>query len=319
MLAKVENGQNKALRLACVGETDYERVLTTYNENKWSKEEETDSESEDGFFAGPYMTASTIPLNAILEWKDEVAAETLLDGGDNPNKLDNKGYNALHVAAWNGCRLPLFNRILERIKNVNAITRMNSGCRTNGCTALMFAATNNHLDMVTALMQHPKIDLNVQNHENETALHWAVDANSPAILAQLLSDSRIDTSLKDITAETPLKKAIRWKRAECVKILREHGVRAKARIIAEERLFHFQIISDHPLIKKAKQMGYTQEELLSKKLLRKKWKEMLLESHPDKTLGNDTTKQSQDINGLYTDLKKFFEDTDTGIWTLFEI
>jgi len=199
-LRDVEEEENKALRLAYVGETDYERALTTYRNNNREP-----------------------PLNAALEAKDEDAAETLLDGGDNPNKVDYNGYNALHVAAWNGCRLPLFNRILERIKNVNAITRMNSGCRTNGCTALMFAATNNHLDMVTALMQHPKIDLNVQNRDKETALHVAVNFNRPAIVAQLLSDSRIDTSLKDITAETPLKKAIRWKRAECVKILREHG------------------------------------------------------------------------------------------------
>jgi len=217
---KMSEEGNKALRLAFVGETDYERVLTTYNENKWSKVEETD---EDEFYDGIYLTASSIPLNAILEWKDEVAAETLLDGGDNPNKVDNKGYNALHMAALKGCRLPLFNRILERIKNVNAGARCGGGCIANGYTALMFAVTNNHLDMVTALMQHPKIDLNVQNHDNETALHVAVYLNHPAIVAQLLSDSRIDTSLKDITTETPLKKAIRWKRAECVKILREHG------------------------------------------------------------------------------------------------
>jgi len=47
--------------------------------------------------------------------------------------------------------------------------------------------------------------------------------NRPAIVAQLLSDDRVDTSLKEITTETPLSLAIAWKRAECVKILREHG------------------------------------------------------------------------------------------------
>ena len=40
--------------------------------------------------------------------------------------------------------------------------------------------------------------------------------------------------------------------------------------------------------------------------------------HPDKNLGNDTTKQSQNINSHYTDLVKFLNE-DTGIWRLFEI
>ena len=198
-LRDVEKKENKALRLAYVGETDYERALTTYRNN-----------------------IRQPPLNAALEAKDEDAAEALLNGGDDPNKVDREGKNALHRVALKGCRLPLFNRILERIKNVNAVTT-NIGCRTNGYTALMFAAAYNDLDMVTALMQHPKIDLNVQNRDKETALHVAVYHDRRAIVAQLLSDDRVDTSLKEITTETPLSLAIAWKRAECVKMLREHG------------------------------------------------------------------------------------------------
>ena len=63
----------------------------------------------------------------------------------------------------------------------------------------------------------------VQNSDNFTALHWAVIKNRPAILAQLVSDDRIDTSLKDYNNYTPLKMAIVRGRDECVKILREHG------------------------------------------------------------------------------------------------
>ena len=197
VLRDVEEEENKALRLACVGETDYERALTTYRNDNGKP-----------------------PLNAALEAKDEDAAEALLDGGDDPNQVDEDGRNALQVAAWKGCRLPLFHRILGMIHNVNAVTT-----EYYGRTALMKAARFNHLDMVVSLLNHPGIDVNVQDSDNFTALHWAVNNNSPAILAQLVSDDRVDTSLKDQYNDTPLKQAIDMGHAECEKILREHGVR----------------------------------------------------------------------------------------------
>ena len=197
LLTKVEVEENKALRLACVGETDYERALTTYRNDNGKP-----------------------PLNAALEAKDEDAAEALLDGGDDPNEVDEYGYNALHRAAEKGCRLPLFHRILGMIHNVNA-------GNNDGYTALMYAAHFNHLDMVVSLMNHPGIDVNAQDSYNQTALHLAVIKNQqdhPAIVAQLVSDDRVDTSLKDNgNIGTPLKQAIVYKRPECVKILREHG------------------------------------------------------------------------------------------------
>ena len=194
LLTKVEVEENKALRLACVGETDYERALTTYRNDNGKP-----------------------PLNAALEAKDEDAAEALLDGGDDPNEVDGDGRNALHMAAWKGCRLPLFHRILGMIHNVNAVTGY------YGSTALMNAAWSNHLDMVVSLMNHPGIDVNVQNNYNSTALHYAVFNNRPAIVAQLVSDDRVDTSLKDKYNNTPLKLAIVLGYDECEKILREHG------------------------------------------------------------------------------------------------
>ena len=87
----------------------------------------------------------------------------------------------------------------------------------------MSAASNNRLDLVIALMNHPGIDVNVQDRYNFTALHAAVHYNHPAIVAQLLRGDRIDCSLKDYDNRTPLKLAIVWKRDECVKLLREHG------------------------------------------------------------------------------------------------
>jgi ankyrin repeat protein len=93
----------------------------------------------------------------------------------------------------------------------------------NGWTALIIAARNNQLDVVISLMNHPRIDLNVQCYFSYTALHWAVDFNHPAIVAQLLSDDKIDFRLKNKWNYTPLKLATSWGKDECVKLFRQHG------------------------------------------------------------------------------------------------
>ena len=195
LLTKMEVQENKALRLECVGETDYERALAKYGD------------------FNDYGTIFT-PLGAAIFAKDKDAAEALLDGGEDPNEVDEKGLNALHMAAWKDCTLSLFNRILDMIDNVNAVTFEN--------TALMLAAMWDRLDIVVSLMKHPEVDVNVQDRSNMTALYNAVEMENHAILAQLLSDDRVDTSLK-VDNKTPLKYAIKYGHDECVKILREHG------------------------------------------------------------------------------------------------
>ena len=194
MLTKVEVEENKALRLACVGETDYERAVIAAARKKYQ--------------------GKKAPLCAALRAGDEDAAEALLDGGDDPNEVDGGGRNALCWAAKTGCRLPLFHRILGMIHNVNAGDN-------RGWTALMMAAESNHLDMVVSLMNHPGIDLNVQDIDNDTALHKAVANDRPAIVSQLLSDDSIDTRLKDNSNYTPWMIAIYYEHVECEKLLRE--------------------------------------------------------------------------------------------------
>jgi ankyrin repeat protein len=187
-------------------------LLRQKRQRQREAEEEIDAlyEGVDNF------TPSSRPLNAALEVKDEKKARALLDSGENPREMDNSQYNALHIAAREGCGLDLFSKILSKFKS-----KVNAGVYWHkGFTPLMFAVVNNHLDMVTALMQHPWIDLNVQNDDlKRTALHLAVYINHPVIVAQLLSGD-IDTSLKDNTNATPLTIAIRCNYDECARILR---------------------------------------------------------------------------------------------------
>jgi len=198
VLTKVEVEENKALRLACVGETHYERALAKHSDTR-------------------VFGVTLTPLSAAIYGKDEESAMVLLDGGDDPNEVDRSGMNALHRAAIEGCRPPLFQRVVARIHDVNTVNNY-------GWTALMYAAGNNQLDVVISLMNHPGIDLNVQNRTfNVTAFHMAVRNNHPAIVSQLLSDDKIDASLKDYLNRTALKLAIDWRHAQCVTILRQHG------------------------------------------------------------------------------------------------
>ena len=156
-------------------------------------------------------------LNTAIRRNDQELAVALLNGGDDPNAVDESGWNALHWAAAIGCRLRLFRRILGRIHDVNAPT-------LDGTTALMEAVKFKKKKMVTALIKHPKIDVNAQDrHYNYTALHHAVSENYPAILDQLLSDGNIDASLKDKYNQTPLKMALVRNLAECQRILGNHG------------------------------------------------------------------------------------------------
>jgi ankyrin repeat protein len=157
------------------------------------------------------------PLVTALDTEDDDAIWVLLEHDADPNEVDEYGQNALHHAAWKGCRPPLFQRVVARIHDVNTVDN-------GGNTALMWAAGNNQLGVVISLMNHPGIDLNVQDRiNNYTALHHAVYHNHPAIVSQLLSDDKMDASLKDGYNRTALKHAIVHGYGECEKILRDHG------------------------------------------------------------------------------------------------
>ena len=155
------------------------------------------------------------PLNAALVAKDEASAMVLLDGGNNPDAVDTDGNNALHIAAKD-CEIALFNLILSKISDINAENN-------NGDTALMLAAYCKQLKLVKRLMEEENINVNVQGgFLLYTALHNAVENNSPAIVSQLLTDSRTDITLKSKFKKTALDIAVKDNNAVIVKLFLGH-------------------------------------------------------------------------------------------------
>ena len=199
-----------------IGKTDYEKAMYTH---------------------GHY---GEHPLIMSIRMLDMWSANCLLNGGDDPNVTDDYGNNLLHtfldkehseykVLQCNegenilaeqeentSSVINTFNRILNLINDVNAVNDY-------GQTPLMLVV-NNDLDFVISLMEHPNIDLNFQEQEGKyTALHRAIYNDHPSIVSQLLTDYRVDCSLKNVFNQTPLKLAIDWEHDECERILREHG------------------------------------------------------------------------------------------------
>lgn len=150
-------------------------------------------------------------IKAIKDSDGPLAYELLEDGTD-PNKVDNDGYNALHVAAQEGCSEKLFRQILSNTNDVNAVTK-------SGKTALMYAAQNNRPYIVKKLIKHKDIDLNVQDTDRYTALHHAVIEDHPAIVEQLLT-AGINTTIRN-----PLQLARQLAHDTCAELLEKYNIK----------------------------------------------------------------------------------------------
>lgn len=141
-----------------------------------------------------------IALHYAIIMKNIYAVDTLLTYNSNPNiKEIAFGYNALHLAI----RSRSF-EICELV--VKYIDDINSKCNT-GETALHIACNFKLTEIVKLLIKY-KINVNIQDYNNEiTALHYCVHLNDKALIDILLKNNA-DTNLQDAFGNTPIHYAI---------------------------------------------------------------------------------------------------------------
>ena len=193
------------------------------------------------------------PLCEALRANDEVSSWFLFDDGRvDINKASDTefeiGYTALHLAVKYRCIPQLFDKILVKISNVNAVTyygetALHVAVKANktdilkkllnydgidynpkdtyGKTPLEVAIQLGYRECVQVFINHQSFDINVQDDNGRTALHYAVEYDKPNIVKQLLNGGA-DSNITDKNDETLKDYAIKRARYTCVQLLENY-------------------------------------------------------------------------------------------------
>lgn len=105
-----------------------------------------------------------------------------------------------------------------------AATQTKNTTLSDGATPLMRAAASGNLDTVAALLEHGA-DVNVQDTEGSTALHWSVNGHATEIVRVLISHGA-NVNIQDQAGDTPLMLASGWGNTVLVRLLLAHGADA---------------------------------------------------------------------------------------------
>ena len=163
------------------------------------------------------------PLMIAIKLGHKNVATYLAERGAKVNLKDDRGCTALHHAMYyhHHDRLEVCSCLIERGADVNGC--YNNKSPQNGRTPLMIASRYGQLDAMTFLIKHGA-NVNVQDKEGETALHYAVDGSD--VLCEVLSCLIENGANFDAVSNggcTPLMKAIHNQLIHVVTFLIEHG------------------------------------------------------------------------------------------------
>ena len=89
-----------------------------------------------------------------------------------------KGYDALLYSAYRG-NYDIFQKLMDNGTNLNSNN-------INGLNVLHLSVQGNRLNIITLLMEKYIFDINKQDNQGNTALHWAVYFNNPQCIDYLL-------------------------------------------------------------------------------------------------------------------------------------
>lgn len=111
-----------------------------------------------------------------------------------------------------------FNGQLSKMQNLENSIDINIK-NIKGMNALMFAAEERHISLVTYLLSKPHIDINAQNYMGRTALIIAAQAGTVPIIAALLAIPHIDVNIQDENGVSALMYAAKNSHKEVVQLL----------------------------------------------------------------------------------------------------
>ena len=122
-----------------------------------------------------------------------------IDAGADLHTKDENGYLPLFTACVSGA--------VEVVKLlVEAGARMQLFPENDCTTCLTIAACGGHTDTVRYVVGLPGVEVNHQDADNKTALHWAVNQNHPDIV-QVLIDAGAYIDARDNEGRSPLQSA----------------------------------------------------------------------------------------------------------------
>ena len=144
---------------------------------------------------------------------DKELVENLLKSGSRIDHQDNEGRTALHWATIRG-HLEIA-KLLSEHSNINLQDDLHK-------TPLLLAIEYDQYDTAAYLLTLSTIKINHRDHAGNTALHWAVHANSQK-LTELLLNHKVQIDTPNNFGSTPLMWAAKNGNMALVNLLLDHG------------------------------------------------------------------------------------------------
>ena len=141
------------------------------------------------------------------------AFERLLHYGADVNNRNNDNFWTILMCAVAGNRIAIAEQALGcRGIDINAVDDIQN-------TALHIAAERGHTRMVELLLEHPEVQINIENHMGWTPLCKAAFAGHVEVVRRLLARPELEVNLVDQDRQTPLFHAASTGNLETVRLL----------------------------------------------------------------------------------------------------
>jgi ankyrin repeat protein len=138
-------------------------------------------------------------LFGAAEGGHEVLVQVLLEKGADPAATDNTGSTALHWAGWGG-HTEIGNLMYDEKDDVDTSDGQGEGL------ASRLRLTSPHHESVIRMLLRKRVDINTQNSQGCTLLHWVSGAGSVPMVKFLL-DNEADINIVDSSGRTAFDRA----------------------------------------------------------------------------------------------------------------